>query len=77
MINPMQLMQMMRNPHQFAQQMMNNSQFMQNPMARNALQMLQNGDTKGMEQMARNMCKERGINPEEAINGLRRSMGMK
>ncbi len=77
MINPLQLMQMMRNPQQFAQQMMNNTQFMQNPMARNALQMLQNGDSKGMEQMARNLCKERGINPEEAINGLKQSMGMK
>lgn len=67
MINVMQLMQMMRNPQQFAQQMMKNSQFMQNPMARNALQMYQNGDTKGMEQMARNMCRERGINPEDLI----------
>ena len=67
MINVMQLMQMMRNPQQFAQKMMNNSQFMQNPMARNALQMYQNGDTKGMEQMARNMCRERGINPEDLI----------
>ena len=67
MINPMQLMQMMRNPQKFAQKMMNNSQFMQNPMARNALQLYQNGDTKGMEQMARNMCRERGINPEDLI----------
>lgn len=67
MINVMQLMQMMRNPQQFAQQMMNNSQFMQNPMAKSALQMYQNGDMKGMEQMARNMCRERGINPEDLI----------
>ena len=67
MMNPMQLVQMMRNPQQFVQQMTNNSQFMQNPMARNALQMYQNGDTKGMEQMARNMCRERGINPEDLI----------
>jgi len=67
MINLMQLVQMMRNPQQFAQQMMNNSQFMQNPMARNALQMLQSGDANGIEQMARNMCKERGINPEDLI----------
>ena len=67
MINVMQLMQMMRNPQQFAQKMMNNSQFMQNPMARSALQMYQNGDMKGMEQMARNMCRERGIKPEDLI----------
>ena len=76
MINPMQLMQMMRNPQQFVQQMMNNSQFMQNPMARNALQMFQNGDTKGMEQMARNMCRERGINPEDLIKQFNQ-MGIK
>lgn len=73
MFNPMQLMQMMKsgNPQQMIQQLMWNSQLMQNPMARNAIQMAQNGDTKGIEQMARNLCKEKGLNPDEAMNKIK------
>lgn len=75
-MNPMQMMQMMRNPQQFIQQMMNNSQFMQNPMARNAMEMIQKGDSKGVEEMARNLCKEKGVNPEEAIGKIRNQFGI-
>lgn len=53
-MNPMQMLQGMRNPQQFLQQMMGNSSVMKNPMARNAMQMAQKGDSKGIEQMARN-----------------------
>lgn len=60
-MNPMQMLQGMKNPQQFLQQMMGNNSVMKNPMARNAMQMAQNGDSKGIEQMARNLCKERGL----------------
>lgn len=60
-MNPMQMLQGMRNPQQFLQQMMGNNSVMSNPMARNAMQMAQKGDSKGIEQMARNLCKEKGI----------------
>lgn len=74
MFNPMQLMQMMKsgNPQQIVQQLIGNSQLMQNPIAKNAMQMAQNGDTKGIEQMARNLCKEKGLNPDEAMNQIKR-----
>lgn len=74
MFNPMQLMQMMKsgNTQQIVQQLMGNSQLMQNPIAKNAMQMAQNGDTKGIEQMARNLCKEKGLNPDEAMNQIKR-----
>lgn len=73
MFNPMQLIQMMKsgNPQQMVQQLMGNSQLMQNPMARNAMQMVQSGDAKGIEQMARNLCREKGLNPDETMNQIK------
>ena len=76
MMNPLQFMKAMRNPQEFIQQMMNNSQIMQNPMAKNAIGMAQSGDTKGIEQMARNLCREKGINPDEMIKQIKSRMGM-
>lgn len=78
MINPMQLMQMMRggNPQQMVQQLMGNSQIMQNPMAKNAIQMAQKNDVKGIEQMARNICKEKGLNPDDVLNQLRQQLNI-
>ena len=75
-MNPFQMLGAMKNPRAFIQQMMNNSQIMQNPMAKNVIGMAQSGDTKGIEQMARNLCREKGINPDEMINQIKSRMGM-
>lgn len=47
-------------------QMINSPQVQNNPMAKNAMQMYQNGDTNGLKSMAENLCKERGITIDEA-----------
>jgi hypothetical protein len=65
MFNPVMLTQFMRNP-----------QVMQNPMARNTINMLQQGDSKGLEQLARNLCAERGINPDDALKQIKSQFGM-
>lgn len=65
-MNPMQMLQGMRNPQQFLQQIAGNKSVMSNPIARNAMQMAQKGDSKGIEQMARNLCKEKGIDADKA-----------
>lgn len=70
-MNPMQMLQGMRNPQQFLQQMMGNNSVMSNPMARNAMQMAQNGDSKGIEQMARNLCKEKGIDFDKSFSDFK------
>ena len=70
------LMQAMRNPQAFIKQAMGNSQFMQNPIAKNALEMYQNGDTQGINQLADNLCKERGINRQEFEKQIRSQFGM-
>lgn len=75
-MNPMQMMQAFRNPQQFIQGMMNNNQAMQNPILKNALEMAQKGDKQGVEELARNLCKEKGVNPEEAIRKIKSQFGM-
>lgn len=79
MMNPMQLMQMMRNggnPQQMIMNMMK-SQAGNNPVMNNALQMMEKGDNAGLEKLARNLCKERNINPDEAFNQIKGQFGMK
>lgn len=61
-MNPINIFQMMKaGPQQFIQQMMGNNQIMSNPIMKNALGMVQSGNMKGVEELARNLCKEKGI----------------
>jgi hypothetical protein len=56
---------------------MGNTQKIQsNPMAQNIVNMYQNHDSKGLEQMYRNMCKERGIDADEQYNKLKQHLGL-
>lgn len=57
-MNPMQMI---------LNQMINSPQVQNNPMAKNAMQMYQNGDSNGLKSMAENLCKERGITIDEAM----------
>lgn len=38
-----------------------------NPVLNNALNMAEKGDMKGVETLCRNVCKERGIDPEKMM----------
>lgn len=75
----MQFMQMMKgggNPQQMIMNMMK-SQAGNNPVMNNALQMMEKGDNAGLEKLARNLCKERNINPDEAFNQIKGQFGIK
>lgn len=76
MNNPLALMRAFRNPQEFMQQAMQNSQINQNPIAKNAFSMYQNGDSKGLENLARNLCAEKGINPEDVLKQIKSNFGM-
>lgn len=76
MNNLFQLFSGIKNPQQFLQSMMNNSQVMGNPMARNAVDMMQKGDVSGVEQMARNLCKEKGLDPDDVMKQMKNKFGM-
>ena len=78
MTNPMQLIQMMHgsNPQQFLQQIMGNSQMMSNPIIKNALGMVQSGNAKGVEELARNLCKEKGIQADDFVSQIKQNIGL-
>ena len=75
-MNPFQMLGAMKNPQAFIKQMMNNSQIMQNPMAKNAIEMYQKGDTQGLQAMAENLAKERGTTPQQVQEIIKKQFGM-
>lgn len=76
-MNPFQMIGAMKNPQAFMQQMMNNSQIIKNPMAKNAMEMYQKGDTKGLQTMAENLAKERGTTVDDIKGQIMAQFGMK
>lgn len=75
-MNPINIIQMMKsgNPQQVIQSMIeSNPNIQNNPLAQNAMKMYQSGDTRGLQNMAENMCKERGITVDQAKQQI---MGM-
>ncbi len=73
-MNPvLNIMQMFKNPQALVQSMMQNQQIMNSPLG-NALNAANKGDQKTLEEIARNMCKEKGINPDDAFNQIRKMM---
>ena len=76
-MNPINIFQMMKaGPQQFIQQMMGNNQIMSNPMMKNTINMAQQGNVQGIEQMARNLCKEKGIDADKAFESFKSQLGM-
>ena len=73
-MNLLNIFQMAKNgnPQQFMQSMIGNSQIMQNPMARNIIDMAQKGDVEGIEQMGRNIAKEKGIDFDKAFSDFKK-----
>lgn len=76
-MNILQLVGMMRsgNPQNvlmnFMQQNAGN-----NPILNNVMGMVQKGDQQGVEQLARNLMKEKGIDADNAVQQLRNQLGM-
>lgn len=72
-MNPMNFFQMLKggNPQQMVMKMMNNPQMANNPIAQNMLNMAKNGDLQGIEEMGRNIAKERGIDFDKAFNDFK------
>lgn len=72
-MNPINLIQMMKcgNPQQIVMQMMNNPQIANNPMAKNMIQMAKSGNLQGIEEMGRNIAKEKGIDFDKAFSDFK------
>lgn len=75
-MNPMNLIQMfksIKNPQQAVMQMLGNNT---NPMAQNVLKMAQNGDKQGIEQFARNICQQKGVDFDKEFSNFKSKLGM-
>ena len=73
-INPMQLVQMIKggvNPQQLISQIL--PQFQNIPLVQNAYNMMQNGNTKGLQQIARNLAQQRGIDFDTEFSNFKNS----
>ena len=76
-MNPMQLMQMLKggNPQSFVFQMLEqNAQ--NNPFFANILQLVKSNKTSEIEQIAINMCKEKGIDFNKEFNSFKNNLGL-
>lgn len=78
MINLMQLIQMAKggNPQQTIIDALK-KQTGNNPVLNNAIEMAENHDAKGLENLARNLCKTNGLNADDIVNQVRSQFGMK
>lgn len=78
MNNPFQfIMNMIRsggNPEQLMSQWL---QEQNNPMSTNLLQLAQRGDSAGLESIARNLCKQRGIDFDKEFKAFKQQLGFK
>ena len=78
MINPMQIMQMMKggSPQQAIMNMMR-QQAGNNPVLKNAIDMAEKGDVDGLKNLAHNLGKENGIDVDEKFSEMKDQFGMK
>lgn len=72
MNNVMNLVKAFRNPQAFMQQAMQSG----NPIMQNAIQMYQKGDKQGLNELADNLCKEKGIDRSDFERQIRSQIGM-
>lgn len=69
----MQYIQMMKNgnPQEIVMNMLKQNATDGNPMAQNLLQMVNNRDIQGIENMARNVARERGVDYDKEFNNFK------
>lgn len=78
MMSPLQIMQMLRggNPQETIINEMKKSAG-NNPVMQNALNMAENHDAKGLENLARNLGKTNGVDVDQMVNQIKSQFGMK
>lgn len=77
-VNPMQLIQMIKsgkNPQQLMLSILE-QRSQNNPMYQNLMMLAKNNRTSDIEQIARNLAKERGIDFDKEFNAFRRQFGL-
>lgn len=75
-VNPMQLIQMIKggqNPQQLIMNILQ-QQSRNNPVLNNAMNMLQNKNTSGLQMLARNLAAQRGIDFDKEFTNLKNQL---
>lgn len=69
---------MMLNPlNVILNKMLSDPRIDSNKVASNAVTLLRNGDSKGLQEMAENLCKQKGVTTEEVMDKILKNFGFK
>ena len=74
-VNPFQLIQMIKggmNPQQLIMSIMQNNN---NPILQNAMNLAQNGNAAALQNLARNLAQQKGLNFDEEFTRFKNSLG--
>ena len=77
-VDPMQIIQMIKsgkNPQQLLINIMEGP-MSSTPLGKNLLTMAKNGDGRGIEQIARNLTKQQGVDFDVAFNAFKQQFGL-
>lgn len=77
-MDSMQIIQMIRggqNPQQLAMNLLQQNMG-ESPMGKNLIQLAQNGQTADIEQIARNLAKQQGIDFDKEFTAFRQMLGL-
>lgn len=75
-VNPMQLIQMIKggqNPQQLVMNILQ-QQSKNNPILGNAMNMLQNKNTSGLQMLARNLAQQRGLDFDKEFSNFKNQL---
>lgn len=77
--NPMMIIQMIKSGQNPQQVMLNflEGQMQNSPLGENLLNLARNNKTAEIEQIARNICAQRGVDYDQAFNSFKRQLGIK
>ena len=75
MNNLLQIFKSGGNPQQIAMNILSNNS-KGNPLIENALNMVNQGNMSGVEQLVRNICKNRGIDADEMLKNVQNQFKM-
>lgn len=78
-LNPMQFIQMIKNGQNPEQLMINflQAQMAGTPMGENLITLAKNQDSKGIEQIARNLLSSRGLDFDKEFMAFKQMLGLK
>ena len=76
-MNPMDFLSMIKSGQNPQQMMLNVLQQGNNPMSQNLFNLAKQGNTAQIEQIARNLCAQRGIDFDREFNSFKQQLGIR